>query len=116
MPLYADGTAITIQAGQRQAVLNAEDLSDGAATQAVLLKTSGGAPVPLTILNTSGEGVTLEVAAEDTEDAYVPWANIDTSTFGPATANAQYGQVTGNLYYRLVAGGDVTAGTLVMAI
>jgi hypothetical protein len=116
MPAYVDGSAMTVQAGQRQAVLKAEALADGAATQAVLLKTSGGGPVPLTVINLSGEGVTLEVSATDVDGDYVPWANINTDTFGPATANAQYGEVTGNLYYRLVAGGAITAGTLWMAI
>jgi len=108
MPGYVAGKAVRLRAGQQQAVLLAESLASGA-TQAVLLDAAQGAPVPLTIINFSGEICTLEVAAENIEANFVPWTGA--AGAAPASGATQYVEVTGGLFYRLLPSAPVTSGS-----
>lgn len=117
MPVYVAGQSIKLRAGQNVAVLDAEDLADGDATEAVFLDAAYGSPVPLTIINNNAASMTLEVAAVNEDADFNAWNNPESDSAGVTVTggNALYVQVAGGLFYRLLGMGDTTAGTVWMA-
>lgn len=108
MPGYVAGVAVKLRAGQQQAVLLGESLASGA-TQAVLLDAAQGAPVPLTIINFSGQICTLQVAALNIEANFTAWTGATGAA--PASGASLFVEVTGGLFYRLLPSSAVTTGS-----
>lgn len=108
MPGYVAGVAVKLRAGQQKAVLLSESLASGA-TQAVLLDQAQGAPVPLTIINFSGQICTLQVAALNIEANFAAWTGA--AGAAPASGDTLYVEVTGGLFYRLLPSAGVSDGS-----
>jgi hypothetical protein len=114
MPAFAANNVARLLAGQRLALLNAEDLGNGAFTQAFFLAPSAGDGAPcITILNKTGQTVTLQAS----------WEAADTTNFVPVTAGGVTAIAVPNgaawnvpaslgLIYSCKAGAAITGGTL----
>ena len=115
MPLLgAVQTPTSLSAGDSLAVLNAENLSNGALTMAVSL-TPQPTPVPLAVYNKSGQSVSLVASPDLTSGDFLPVYNEAGNAVTVANNTVAMVLVAHGLYYAVKAGGAITAGTIWLA-
>ena len=117
MPAFgAVQTPTTLSSGEKLAVLNAENLASGSATMAVAT-TPQPMPITLGILNNAGQSVTLQASADNKADGstYFPVYNEAGNEVTVAASTVGVAVVPGGLFYRLLAGGAITVGTIWLA-
>ena len=117
MPAFgAAQTPVSLSSGERVSVLTAENLANNAATMAVTV-TAQPEPVVLGIVNLSGQSVTLQASADNAASGatYANVYNEAGNAVTVATSSVGVAMVPGGLYYRVVAGGLITGGTIWLA-
>ncbi len=117
MPAFgAVQTPTELAAGERVAVLNAENLGNGALTMAVTLAPQP-TPVDLAIVNNSNQTVDLVASADNKADGstYFPVYNEAGTAVTAATDTVATARVAAGLFYAIKAGGAIVAGTVWLA-
>ena len=115
MPAFS-ASPTALSSGDQLAVLNAENLANGALTMAVNF-----APQPvsidLAIVNHSGQTVSLVASADNKSDGstYFPVYNEAGTAVTAATDTVATARVAAGLFYAIKAGGAITAGTIYLA-
>ena len=114
MPLLgAVQTPTALAAGQKVAVLNAENLANGGFTMAVAF-TPQPQPVTLAIYNASGQTVTLQASPDLTSGDFLP-VSVAGSAVSVANNTVAEFAVAPSLFYAVKAGAAITAGTIWLA-
>ncbi len=117
MPAFgAVQTPTELAAGERVAVLNAENLALNALTMAVTL-TPQPTPADLAIVNNSTQTVSLVASADNNPSGatYFPVYNESGTAVTAATNTVATARVAPGLFYAIKAGGAIVAGTVWLA-
>lgn len=115
MPAFgAVQSPTSLSSGEKVAVLNAENLANGALTMAVSL-TPQPTPVVLAIHNNSGQSVSLVASPDLTEADFLPVYNEAGNAVTVAAGEVGMAQVAPGLFYAVKAGGAIVAGTIWLA-
>lgn len=117
MPLLgAVQTPTALASGEKIAVLNAENLSNGALTMAVVFDPQP-IKVALAIVNHSGQSVSLVASYDNKSDGstYFPVYNEADAAITVPDGQIWTAEVASSLFYAIKAGGAITAGTVWLA-
>ena len=115
MPAFSAG-ATTLSSGDKLAVLNAENLANGALTMPVCF-TPQPVSVDLAIVNNTTQSVSLVASYDNKSDGstYFPVYNEAGNAVTAATDTVATVRVATGLFYAVKAGGAITAGTIWLA-
>ena len=117
MPAFsAPQSPTALSSGDKIAVLNTENLANGALTMAVNF-TPQPTPVDLAIVNGTSQTVSLVASADDKSDGstYFPVYNEAGTAVTADTDTVATARVSAGLFYAIKAGGAITAGTVWLA-
>ena len=115
MPQFAAiQTPTALSIGERIAVLNGENLANGALTMGVSLHPGPTNPV-LAVYNNSGQTVTLQASPDFVSADYLPVTDTAGVAVSVATGTVVAAEVAAGLNYAVKAGGAITAGTIWLA-